>query len=158
MEWSICQEMGGIYSSLRDSNLWGMGFLILVQLSFVLKYILYVWCYLVIHPRVLLVRESWSLLDPDVLPCKSLFYRRVIVIWIGIYLWGIKSPPRKYVRIFMSECIAMTVVCRRYVRNAEEVMWVEWGGQPHPLMLLTLGTETRIWLLHLDVPAGLLFL
>ena len=158
MGWSICEEMGGIYSSLRDSNLWEIGFLILVQLFFVLEYILYLWCYPVIHPRVLLVRESLSLPDPDVLSCKSLFYRRVIVIWIGIYLWGIKSPPRKYVRIFMSECIMMTVVGRRYMRNAEEVMWVEWGGQPHPLMLLTLGTETRTRLLHLVVPAGLSYL
>ena len=71
------------------------------------------------------IQESLSLPDPDVLSCKSLFYRRVIVIWIGIYMWGIKSSPRKYIRIFMSECIMMTVVARRYVRNAEEVMWVE---------------------------------
>ena len=121
MDWSISEEMRGIYSSLRDLNLRGMGFLILVQLFFVLELILHFWCYLVIHPRVLLVRKSWSLLDPDVLPCKSLFYRRVIVIWIGIYLWGIKSPPRKYVRIFMSECIMMTVwmskVCAKCWRS-----------------------------------------
>ena len=143
MESSICEEMGGIYSSLRDPNLWGMGFLILAQLSFVLKYILYVWRYPFIYSRVLFVRESLSLPDLDIFPCKSLFYRRVTVIWIGIYLWGIKSPPRKYVRIFMSDCIATTVVGRRYMRNAEEVVWVEWGGQPHPLMLLKLGTETR---------------
>ena len=71
------------------------------------------------------MREFLSLPDPGVLFSKSLFYRRVIVIWIEIYLWGIKSPPRKYVRIFMSECIMMTVVGRRYMRNAEEVMWVE---------------------------------
>ena len=71
------------------------------------------------------IQESLSLPDRDVLSCKSLFYRRVIVIWIVIYLWGIKSPPRKYVQIFMSECVMMIVVGRRYMKNAEEVLWVE---------------------------------
>ena len=86
-----------------------------------IEVILYVWRYPVIHSRVLFVRESLSLPDPDIFPCKSLFYRRVTVIWIGIYLWGIKSPPRKYVRIFMSECIMMSVwmskVCAKCWRS-----------------------------------------
>ena len=32
------------------------------------------------------------------------FIGRYLVIWIRIYMWGNKSPPRKSVRIFMSEC------------------------------------------------------
>ena len=120
-----------------------------------IEVILYVWRYPVIHSRVLFVRESLSLPDPDIFPCKSLFYRKVTIIWIGIYLWGIKSPPESMFGYLCPSVLWCLSECRRYVRNAEEVMWVEWGGQPHPLMLLTLGTETRIWWLHLDVPAGL---
>ena len=41
----ICEEMRGIYSSLRDLNLLEIGLLILMQLIHVLELILYFWCY-----------------------------------------------------------------------------------------------------------------
>ena len=73
--------------------------------------------------RVFLVRKSLSLPDPDVLFCKSLFYRRVIVIWIGIYLWGINLHSQNHnTQLHIDHLIFPTEIPNQYLRCSEYIV------------------------------------
>ena len=83
---------------MRDSNLKGIGFLFLVKHVSGLELS-------IIHPRVCLKRYSFSPLVPDVLLCKSLFYRKILSnLDKNIPVGYQESPPPKvcsdiYVRV-----------------------------------------------------------
>ena len=50
------------------------------------------------------MRDSFFPSIPDVLLCKSLFYRKIFSNLDKNILVGYQESPRKSVRIFMSEC------------------------------------------------------
>ena len=82
---------------MRDSNLRGIGFFFLLKLISVLELS-------IIHPRVFLKRDSFSPLILDVLPCKSLFYKKIFSnLDKNIPMGYQESPPKVcsdiYVRV-----------------------------------------------------------
>ena len=82
---------------MRDSNLKGIRFLFLLKLVSALKLS-------IIHPKVFLMRDSLYPLIPDVLICKSLFYRKICNnLDKNIPVWYQESPLKVcsdiYVRV-----------------------------------------------------------
>ena len=90
-------------------------------------------CFRVIHlhPRVLLMKDSFFLLIPGVLFCKSLFYRKIFSHMDRNIPIGYQESPKLcsdiYVRVFM-----MVVASQRYTLSVlEDCGWTEVASLNH---------------------------